>query len=286
MSTRPALFAVLLLVPALACGDAEEPTQTEPAADLGNPELDGTWFVLYEDDPKPYLDVTFAGNAGAVASASASLTGPSGVTSLPLTWNAEDSEWQADCSELGPLAPGTWWVSAVRAVDGDGVSHKWKAPSQWLPYARTGVMPGFFSVPDPSARRVRIETAQVAGRQAADPVLYVYRGGELHKWAAANDDRVTTSPYPAVEVTAAKGEPLLIRVEGEADDVGDYALRVRLAPDRQDRPLVLPEGSEASNLDPEPDGPTTPVALQAGGWIVGTLAGPQGDVDWLLVTSP
>lgn len=268
----------------LSCGPKDEGPRTPGPARFG---LDGTWFVLYEDDPLPYLDVAFTGDAGAVARATAHLAGPSGPPiAMPLNWNRADEEWQADCSGLGELAPGTWWVSRVEATGPDGASRTWQAPSQWQPYAGAEATPGFFSVADPSARRVRVELVAIPDRSRADPVLYVYRADDPQRWIAANDDRVTDSTYPAVEVTAAAGDALLIRVDGEEDDAGDYAIRVRAAPERSDHPVVLPADAAGAWLDREPDGPTAPVAIEADVWVLRSLAGPRGDSDWMLVTSP
>ncbi len=144
-------LSLLMIAGLVGCPRASdsEPTAAAKGAAI---ELDGAWFVLYADDPRPYLDVAFTDGSATPARAWATLTHhtPSAQERrFELHWNAEDAEWQADCSDLGPLGPSIHYIPSVEVEAKDGTRTTWTADGPWSPYAGTEVGAGFFYVPGP-----------------------------------------------------------------------------------------------------------------------------------------
>ena len=254
-----------------------------PGVDGGRgAELDGSWFVRYASDPKPYLDVAFRGGPQP-SRVTVDLQGPERAwVDLELALNEGEGEWQVVCSFLPqPLAGGPWFVSAVRAWHG-AERTEYRSSAPWEPYAvwlgsesrASEVTPGFFYATEPGPLPWRIETMRPPEGRVADPILRVYREGELRRWVAANDDPDVDQPYPSVVLPVEPGGTYLIALSGAEDDGGDYLLRAGPAAEAAGPPAdALPrERSPAASQLP----PST--------WVRGTL-GREG-VDWYRVTVP
>ena len=284
---------LVALVGVLGCGsgggpavpiEAPAPATVEARATPGRlAELDGSWFVRYHSDPKPYLDVAFR-DGPRPTRVTADLQGPEGSwQDLELAFNEAENEWQVVCSFLPqPLAGGPWFVSAVRAW-GQGSTVEYRSAAPWSPYevvgaGAAGVEPGFFYASETGPLMWRIEAVLPQGGRPADPVLRVYRAGELRQWVAANDDWDVEQPYPAVVMPVEAGATYLIALSGVEDDSGHYALRAGPPSSGEAAPPlgVLPPDAPAD--------PAAAVALAPGQWVLGELAGQ--DVDWFQVTVP
>ena len=211
----------------------------------GDVVLEGAWFVLYQDDPRPYLDVEFSG--GTPTEVTAWLRAPDGTEhEFALFWNDDDGEWQCDCTSLPALDPGTWWIPRVRA---DVTT--WTSPSVYDPYAGTEVDAGFFFVPAPGGERVVVRTLPVEGRPVADTLIRVFPEDDLGRWIVAADDPITTSPLAVLDAPLPPGRYVL-RVDG-SDDAGHYVIV------RGDPGGIPPVADES-----EPDGPERATALVEG----------------------
>lgn len=198
-------------------------------------ELDGSWFVRYASDPKPYLDVAFRGDQRPVR-VTATLQGPGRAwPDLELSWNARDAEWQIVCTFLPDPLPGGWWfVSAVTAFDAGGEATAWRSKAPSTPYGGD-VQPGFYYAAESGSLRWRVETF-AAEAPHADPILRVVRADAPHRWVAANDDWDVGQPWAAVTFPVEPGASYLVRVYGEDDDAGHYAIRA--APEGAAAPRV------------------------------------------------
>ncbi|MCO4773145.1 MAG: hypothetical protein KDA24_24130 [Deltaproteobacteria bacterium] len=258
----------------------------------GAPQLDGTWFVRYVSDPSPYLDVAFRGKQPKTVEVV--LQGPNGYRGdLPLTWNGKDREWQIVPSLPDPLPGGVWWVSEVRAT-ADGKAMRWAADSPQTLYTRTidgqqattaEAGPGFFYASEAGPNRVRIETMAPVGGRSGDPILAVYRDGDLTRWIAASDDYDVEEPYPTILMPTEPGVTYLIRVSGADDDAGDYAVRVvPEATPRMAAPTIVGATPDAHEPDQAPEKATT---LELGTVLHRSLGGTRGtDVDWMRFVAP
>jgi len=278
----PGLVLVVALVGGVAWfvrGDADSGDESDEREGGvgGEIELDGAWFVVYADDPRPYLDVAFATGAVAPAAVTAHLAGPSRGYSFTLFHNPEDGEWQCDCTSLPPLEPGVWWIPRVDVTLADGAVRSWLAASAWHSYEGTDVGAGFFFVPAPgrqvfngSAFRQHIETAPVAGTPVADTAIFVFREDDLVHWVAAADDPTTTSPYAILDCYLEEGR-YLVRVDG-SEESGGYFIR-------------LDEGPEYVYDEAEPDGPDSPSRLIPGHSYHRTVGGDDRS-DWFVIDVP
>lgn len=259
----------------------------------GPPQLDGSWFVLYASDPKPYLDVAFRGRHPDTVQVV--LSGPEDhKETLGLTWNPQDEEWQVVPTHLpDPLPGGVWWVSEVQATSRSGIS-QWIATSPSSPYVRTvngqnptsvEPTPGFFYSPEPGVVRVRIESRAPRGGTRGDPVMAVFADGQFDQWVAANDDYDVQQPYPTIVMPVQPGATYFVRVTGAEDDSGHYAIRV--VPESHPRvrpPEVLGKIPDAYEADETPrDAKIVPLET----WIHRSLGGtPLPDVDWIRFVAP
>ncbi len=275
---------VSLLGLLLGCSGPSELAERPAAERLA--ELDGSWFVRYHSDSKPYLDVAFREGAQPTR-VTADLQGPArSWTDLELVHNEAEGEWQVVCSFLPqPFAGGPWFVSAVRAW-GPGGAVEYRSAAPWEPYAvtvgsesrGTRIEPGFFYASEAGPLMWRIEALRPEGGAPADPILRVYREGELRRWVAANDDWDVEQPYPAVVMPVEPGATYLIALSGAEDDAGRYALRAG-PPGAGVAPPVV------SDLPPDAPGQAvSALELAPGRWVQGELAGE--DVDWYRVTVP
>jgi hypothetical protein len=248
-----AVAAVCLLS---ACG-REPPTPPEY-------RLDGSWFVRYASDPKPYLDVAFHG-PDVPARVTATLQGPTQAwPDLTLSWNAAEEEWQIVCTFLPDPLPGGWWfVSHVTAYDSAGRATTWSSQAPGTPYA-DGIEPGFYYASEDGALKWRVETLS-AGAKAADPILRVARADAPNRWVAANDDWDVGQPWAAVEFPVEAGVAYVVTVYGEEDDAGAYAIRAR--------PVPGEPSSEAATPGQPGTGPSTATALPAGSLVSAELGG-------------
>jgi hypothetical protein len=238
----------------------------------GRVELDGAWFVLYEDDARPYLDVAFRGKREALVSVRATLVGGSESYEFDLVDNPADGEWQCDCTSLPDLTPGIWWVSRVDATLRDGRTVQWSSPSPFAPYEGTDIPTGFFFVPAPEGPRTRIETVAVEGGTTADTALFVFPEDDLTQWIAAADDPTTTSALAVLDAPLPPGR-WIVRIDG-GDDAGAYVVR-------------LGGGGEAVDGGPEvePDGPGNPTPLLEGRTYRRSVGG-DDESDWFLLEVP
>ena len=237
-------------------------------------ELDGSWFVRYASDPRPYLDVAFR-DGDRPARVTATLQGPARAwPDLELTWSADEEEWQIVATFLPDPLPGGWWfVSSVTAYDAADRATTWHSKAPWTPYGG-GVEPGFFYASEPGPLRWRVETF-AASKPHADPILRVVRADAPARWVAANDDWDVGQPWAAVTFPVEAGASYLVRVYGEADDAGHYAIAA--APEGAPRPAPPLGAPDAGEL------PADALLLPANVSLEGEL---RGDVDWFRFDVP
>lgn len=263
------LLTLLTLVAGCGCPEVSAPATSVPSAapSLG---LDGAWFVVYADDPLPYLDVAFSDGSAVPTRVWASLRQHAPMAAerrFELTWNVQDAEWQADCSGLAKPGVGIWYLPEVQAELADGQIISWTAKDPWTSYGGTDVPPGFFFVPGPEGPRTRIVTAAVPGAAPADTAIFVFGDDDLSRWIGAADDPITTSPFAILEMPLEPGR-YLVRVDG-SEEAGEYAIH-------------RGAGGDPGPPEVEPDGPDSATSLQPGRTYVRRVGGDDLS-DWFVL---
>ena len=263
------------------------------------PALEGSWFVRYLSDPRPYLDVAFEeADDDQVERVVVDLQGPDALyPDLELAFNEGDREWQLVCDFLPqPLAAGVWWISRLRvAHDGDRWTeftapdpqggYRWTQGDADAPDA-VGNSQGWlgpFYVPAARDPMAHVGTFAVGEDTGLDTTIAVYPASDPTRWLAFADDPDVEDPAAKVSLPVEPGATYLVAVE-TVGEPGPYGITLSI-----DEPLAdtiaipLQAGADAHDvwrwatvLDP-----AVPQRQLAGD---GTE--PRSDRDWFTFTVP
>jgi hypothetical protein len=222
-------------------------SKNEPASSDGSafPQLQGSWFVRYASDPKPYLDVAFEQKPGGkIKTVKATLQGPSKrYPDIGLQYNSAEKEWQKVCDFLPqPLAGGIWWVSEIMATTQTGAKIHYKAESHHKKYrmtirnadgakireSQTDHEPGAFYSTEAGAPIYTILTRPEKGKPEIDLAMYVYLAPDTDHWIAYNDDPDVKEIYPQISMPLLSGQKYYIRITNKDENGGPYSILFRI----------------------------------------------------------
>ena len=217
--------------------------------------LEGTWFVRYLSDPRPYLDVAFdEGDDSRVERLVADLQGPEAAyEDLELAFNPDDREWQIVCDFLPqPLAPGDWWISRLRVLhDGDRWTefsapdpregYRWSRIVDGAPVAggEADAWLGPFHVPRSGPLMAHVGTFSVDDSVDLDTTITVYHASDPERWRAFGDDPDVEDPAAKVSLPVEPGASYLVAVDNVGEP-GPYAILLTFRGESMPASLVYP----------------------------------------------
>ena len=263
------------------------------------PALEGSWFVRYLSDPRPYLDVAFEeDDDDRVERVVADLQGPDALyPDLELAFNEDDREWQLVCDFLPqPLASGVWWISRLQVTHDDDRVTEFTAPDPQGVYRWTqgdadapdaaGNSEGWlgpFYVPAVRDPMAHVGTFAVGGDGGLDTTIAVYRASDPTRWLAFADDPDVEDPAAKVSLPVEPGETYLVAVD-TVGEPGPYGINLSIDEPLNDTVAIpLQTGADARDIwrwatTLEPGNPQRQMA--------GDGPNPRSDRDWYTFTVP
>jgi len=216
------------------------------------PQVIGSWFFKYADQPKPGLYVAlFDGSGSGVKEVTADLKSPSRLYSgIKLSVDADPlREWKTEYgTEIdflqAPLEGGIWFIAKIKVISHDGSWCEYYADQPYLPFLLKAQ--NSEGVPQTAPKIVAfVGSLYVTERDTNKPIYYfnsfpskngaedkplsmhIYSANDLVRWLAMNEEpHSVLFRYPRIALPLSPGDTYYICVSGRYSQIAHYSMLI------------------------------------------------------------